>query len=127
MESTPESKGAGLSAASEALAVLAHMYLRFGRPREAAILLGAVARLVPDPTPALRTRCVALLEAGHNDAARDEALRLLATGPDDPIRAQLLRIVAKASWRLGDAAQAREYQAMDVVEVIRQRNTVRQT
>jgi hypothetical protein len=94
----------------DALAMLAHVYLRFGRPSEAAALLAALALLDEDPGWALRTRCFALLRAGLYEAARAETLRLLDAPLDDSERAPLLRILAKANWRLGRDEEARVHQ-----------------
>jgi predicted Zn-dependent protease len=96
--------------ARDALAILAHFYLTFGRAAEAASLLAALARLDGDPAWALRTRCLALLQAGEHEAAAAEAERLLAGTIDDAARSNLLRVLAKANWRLGRDQEARTHQ-----------------
>ena len=92
----------------DALAILANIYIRFGRAEEAAAVFGAVARLDADPSWALRARCVALLRAGRHADAATEAKRLLEGRMDDTDRVPLLHVLAHASWALGRTQEARK-------------------
>jgi hypothetical protein len=94
-------------AARDALALLAHVYLRFNHADAAAALLAALAEIDVNPTWARRALCLARLQAGHNEAALAEAEALLANGGADDGRLPLLHIAAQASWRLGRPEAAR--------------------
>jgi predicted Zn-dependent protease len=93
--------------ARDAIAVLANLYLRFGRADDAATLLGAVAALDEDPAWALRARCIALLRAGRHAEAAAEAERLLDAARDDADRVPLLHALSRACWALGRVEEAR--------------------
>jgi Flp pilus assembly protein TadD len=92
----------------DALAILANIYIRFGRAGEAAAVFGAVAQLDADPGWALRARCVALLRADRHAEAATEARRLLECRMDDQDRMPLLHVLARACWALGRTEEARE-------------------
>lgn len=94
-------------AARDAMAVLAHVYLRFGRPEEAGALLAALAAIDPGQRAVRRALCLAQLRAGSAAAALATAGELLAGASDDDERVSLLRLAAKAQWRLGREAEAR--------------------
>ena len=91
----------------DAIAILAHLFVRYGRAEEAVALLGAVAELDADPAWAQRARCIALLRAGRPAEAAAEAERLLDGRLDDPERVPLLHALARACWALGRAEEAR--------------------
>lgn len=97
--------------ARDALAVLAFVFLQFGRAADAAALLRVLARIEREPGWASATRCLALMMAGKPVEARDEADRLLQSETNDTRRCQLLRVLARACWSLGLAGEAREHQA----------------
>jgi len=95
------------TAARDALALLAHVYLRFNHADAAAALLAALAETDVNSAWARRALCLARLEAGQNEAALAEAEALLADGGADDVRLPLLYIAAQASWRLGRPEAAR--------------------
>lgn len=95
--------------ARDAMAVLAHVYLRFNRPDAAAALLAALAQIEAEPGWARRALCLARLEAGQNATALAEAEALLAEGGADDLRLPLLHIAALACWRLGRGEEARAW------------------
>ena len=93
----------------DAVAVLAHVYLRFDRPAEAAALLTVLVRLDADPGWARRALCLAHLHAGRYQEAVAGAEELLRDGLDDAERLPLLHIAAKGCWRLGREDEARAF------------------
>ena len=107
--------GSGLTAirigslARDAVAVLAHTFLRFDRPDDAAALLAALAELEPNSTWARCALCLALLRAERTEEALASAEALLEDMPSGIDRVPVLHIAAKAAWRLGRSEQARAY------------------
>jgi len=87
--------------ARDALAVLAHMYIRFGRPEAAVVLFGAIAHLDHDQEWALRARTVALLKANRHQEAVTEARRLLRLGGEEGGKITLYYVIAFGCWALG--------------------------
>lgn len=127
-----QTTGMGLDTrARDALAILAHVYLQFDRPTEAAALLHALewhdrdagGATGADPQglsqPGLSShglwaasaRALALLLAGQDAEAVALAERLLDAPLQDAQRVNLLRILARACWRLGRAEEARAHHA----------------
>ena len=102
----------------DALSVLAHLYLRFGRAASAAALLAALAQVDENPSWARRTRCLALLRAGRPEAALTEALALLDHPLDDAERGALQLVMAQACWRLGREDEAREHFAQSRIAAV---------
>jgi hypothetical protein len=96
--------------ARDALAVLAYVFLQFGRAGDAASLLHVLALNEREPGWAATTRCVALMMDGQAAAAREEAERLLSGSANDTHRCQLLRVLARACWSLGLEEEARAHQ-----------------
>lgn len=94
--------------ARDAVAVLAHVYLRFDRPAEAAALLAALVVIDPGPRWARQALCVAQLRIGQVAAALSTVESLLADSLDDDERVPLLLLAAKAQWRLGNEVEARK-------------------
>lgn len=93
---------------TEALQVLADVYLDQGQATRAAILLEALTVLNPDHAAAWRALSYALLLAGHHEdalAATDALLRLDAVMPEN---APALLIRSKALWALGQTAAAQD-------------------
>ncbi|WP_050976814.1 tetratricopeptide repeat protein [Hyphomicrobium sp. MC1] len=94
------------SRARDALAVLAHVYLRFERPDEAAALLAALVAIDPKPRWARQALSLAQLRSGLTEAALSTAESLLTEALDDDERVPLLLLAAKAHWRLGNEVEA---------------------
>jgi tetratricopeptide (TPR) repeat protein len=93
---------------TEALHLLADVYLDQGHAGRAAILLEALTVLAPDKVELLRTLSYALLLAGRYEdalAATDVLLRLDAAMPENT---PALFIRSKALWALGRVAEAQE-------------------
>lgn len=93
---------------TEALHVLADVYLDQGHADRAAVLLEALTVLEPNNAATFRALSYAWLLAGrYKDAlaATDALLRLEATMPDN-IPALLIR--SKALWALGQTAEAQQ-------------------
>ena len=104
----PGPSDAGARRARDALAILASLLLRHGRPDVAATLLAALAHLPGDRAWAARNRARALLEAGRDDEAAAEARDALAAGGmSDAARSVLLGLLARAEWRRGRRVEAR--------------------
>lgn len=97
--------------ARDAMAVLAHVYLRFDRPAEAAALLAALLAIDPEPRWARRALCLAQLRTEQPVAALATAEALLADSLDDDERVPVLHLAAKAHWRLGNEGEARALRA----------------
>lgn len=93
---------------TEALQVLADIYLDQGQSERAVILLNALALLEPAKVSIFRALSYALLLTGcHEDAlaATDTLLRLDAKMPEN---APALLIRSKALWALGRLTEAQE-------------------
>ena len=93
---------------TEALQVLADIYLDQGQIERAVTLLSAMAVLKPDEVSILRALSYALLRAGrHEDAlaATDALLRQDAKMPEN---APALLIRSKTLWALGRVTEAQE-------------------
>lgn len=93
---------------TEALRVLADIYLDQGQIDRAVTLLNALAVLAPNDAGAFRALSYALLLAGRYEdalAATDTLLRLDGTMPAN---APTLLIRGKALWALGRIAEAQE-------------------
>lgn len=97
--------------ARDAMAVLAHVYLRFDRPREAAALFASLALLDEEPSWARRALCLARFRAGQLEEALELAESLLREPLDDEARLPVLHVAAKACWRLGRLEEARRHRA----------------
>lgn len=93
--------------AQDALAVLAHIYLRYGQARRAVALFGALAEIGDTPAWARRAHCIALVQVGRHDEAVAAATDLLneTCAPTD--RVPLLHALAQASFALGETDRAR--------------------
>ena len=93
---------------TQALRVLADVYLEQERPGEALILLRALARLAPTDPGVWRALGYACLRAGEAEAALtavDALLRLEAPGEDN---APILLLRAQALRALGRAVEAQD-------------------
>ncbi|MBL6080024.1 hypothetical protein JMJ56_18545 [Belnapia sp. T18] len=93
----------------DAVAVLAHVLLRFDRAEEARALLAALIELDADPAWARQAHCLALLRAGRSEDAVAAAEGILTDWPSGPAAAPMLHVAAKAAWRLGQVEKARAY------------------
>lgn len=93
---------------TQALQVLADVYLDQGQADRAAVLLEALTVLEPNNAAAFRALSYAWLLAGRPEdalAATDALLRLDARMPDN---APALLIRSKALWTLGQTAEAQQ-------------------
>lgn len=93
---------------TEALQVLADIYLDQGQTERAVTLLNALTLLDPGSTSILRALSYAFLLAGRYEDALTTADTLLQRDTTMPDNAPTLLIRGKALWALGRAAEAQE-------------------
>lgn len=93
---------------TEALRVLADIYLDQGQIDRAVTLLNALAVLAPDDAGALRALGYALLLAGRHEDALAATDALLRLDGAMPANAPTLLIRGKALWALGRVAEAQD-------------------
>lgn len=93
---------------TEALQVLADVYLDQGQPDRAAILLEALTVLEPGKIEVLRVLSYAWLLAGRHENALATIDALLQQDAAMPDNAPALLIRSKALWALGRVTEAQE-------------------
>ena len=93
---------------TEALQVLADVYLDQGLADRAAVLLEALTVLEPDNLQTFKALGYAQLEAGDYEAALAAVDALLRLGAPMPENAPALLLRSKALWAMGRVAEAQE-------------------
>lgn len=93
---------------TEALQVLADVYLDQGLAERAAVLLEALTVLEPDNEQVFKALGYAQLQAGRYEDALATVDALLRLGVAMPDNAPVLLIRSKALWAVGRVAEAQE-------------------
>jgi predicted Zn-dependent protease len=94
------------AAERQSLAVLAHVFIRHGRPERALPLLRALARLFPDDPDIAKGLAYAALAAGDAAGAMAAADAYRALRPGGPGAALIELLRSRALSRLGRQAEA---------------------